>query len=296
MVEELVSQLASDYVESRGSDDEVWIRTFKDPATKIRIIPVEGINSHGVKVTGSDSWQTFREHFEDGYGSYPCSNKKDECPGCLSTSPRTKKRTRKYYFNALDETGNVRVYKIGSVLWQTLNGRDKRIGSLSDRDYTIIHMGTTMNDTRYDPEPGEVYAIDFSDVKIVNIMEILNSAYADAVAHNSGLPSPRATAADAQVAAEMGITPAAASTNGRIQPASAAAATKQIKPAAAKTALAKPEVNDSIWGDAPSDEDIEAAETGVIKAWLDAKEVEYPSRAPRARLIEMAKKAAEPPF
>lgn len=286
-------QLAADYVEDRANNnDEIWIRTFKDPATKVRIIPVEGINKHGQKVKGSDAWPTEREHFEDGYGSYPCSEDKSECPGCLSESERTRKRSRKYYFNALDETGNVRIYKIGSVLWQVLNGRDKRIGTLSDRDYTIIHMGTTMNDTRYDPEPGEVYAIDFSDVKIEDIPAILTKSYADALAHFNGLPSPRATAADAQVASEAGVV-----AGGRIAPAAAAAGriapagkTEQAKP------LAKPETDDSVWGDAPSDEDIEAAETGVIKAWLDDKEIEYPSRAPRARLIEMAKKAAAPPF
>ena len=63
-------QAASDYTPA-DAGGEIWIRTFKDPSTQIRICPEERVNEKGKKVYGSAAWAMEREHFEKGVGSFP---------------------------------------------------------------------------------------------------------------------------------------------------------------------------------------------------------------------------------
>lgn len=267
MTNDQFTQTADDY--QAGSSDEVFIRTFKEAMTKIRIAPMTATNARGKEVTGSAAWPTAREHYKDDLGSFPCIEI-DACVGCTDeyvnkSGGAVSARSRKYYFDALDEQGNMRVYKIGPKLYQILKGRDQRLGTLSDRDYIIHHMGSGL-ETSYDPEAGEKYDIDFVQADLHDIPSILTRRYQSVKDEYEG--------------AIEEDTPDLPADNGHIP---------------AKKAEPKKETGEWVTHD-PTDVEIEAMDTGEIKTFLDAREVEYPSRAPRARLIEMAKLAAQPLF
>jgi len=284
-------QAASDYTPASNSD-EVWIRGFKDPSTQIRIAPAEMVNDRGRTVYGTDAWPTEREHYADGIGAFPCAERFGiECVGCTDEDEKVRDRTRKYYVNALDDRGQLRVYKLGSGLYKTFKAREARAVALdpsnrqplSDRDYIINRMGKGL-ETTYDPEPGDKYSIDFPE-KLHDIQQILTDRYEQAVAAYRG----------DEPAAKKEEEPKDRTPRGsRIEPDEV----PNEEPKASRSTVRKaPVQQDQGWGTNPSDEDIESADTGVIKAWLDDQAVEYPSRAPRSRLIAMAKtKAAEPPY
>lgn len=289
-------QTAADYEETRGADDEVWIRNFKDPSTRIRIIPMEGTNRHGAPVTGTAAWPTEREHYEETAGSFPC-DESPTCPGCTDPSERVQKRSRKYYFHALDEKGNVRVFKMGAKLYRVMQGREQRIGTLSDRDYIINKMGQGL-DTTYDPEPGEVYPMDFEGLDLPNIADVLTRKYQAAVAlYNGEDPGAEAEKQDPTPKEER-IAPT------RIAPAAKAEEEPQeaLDKAWSETGsqashTETPPATLPDWGPNPTEEQINSAETSEIKLWLDSVGAEYPNRAPRARILAIAKaKAAEPPY
>lgn len=329
-----IGETAEEYLDRRGDDDEVWIKGFKDGMTTIRIPPEP-------KTT---KWTTYREHYDEGMGYFPCSEAKD-CVGCTDANPKVRDRSRRYAINALDSEGRVQVYKIGSRLYRTLQGREQRLGTLSDRDYIIIRTGQKL-ETNYDVDPGEKYEIDWPEAdELHDIMEVLGAKYLSTAAlyggdvENQSEPEPepekQATtsrrrtpapepepeepkpAARANPRAKKSAEPPApepkqddpepepepAPANPRRKMAGAAvkspdqgSTVKEVTPETSRDeAPAGDDVNG--WGYNPSDEIIEAADTATIKAWLDDYEVEYPSRAPRSRIVAAAKKkAAEPPF
>lgn len=288
---------ASDYVPG-SSDGETWIRRFKDPTTQIRICPAERVNETGKTVYGSDAWPTTREHYEDAMGSFPCDasigGSEEDCPGCQSSDTKVQQRRRQYYINAIDDQGEYRVFKMGAKLFKTFQAREQRmLGTdpdnkqpLSDRDYLINRMGKGL-DTTYDPESGEKYSIDFDLDKLYDIDEILFDRYDNAVAIANG--------------EEPGVgqdKPAAKADDDADEPAVARPAAKKAA-APAKKAAAKPEAEPEPKKDEPTgdddyvdfltDSDIDDAETADIKAYLEAKGVEFPARAPRSRLAGFAK-------
>src|SRR5450759_2228380 len=176
-------QAASDYTPSENSD-EVWIRTFKDLATQIRICPAVRENDKGVTVYGAEAWAMEREHYAEGIGSFPCAARFNvPCVGCDDEDEEVSQRSRKYYINALDEKGDLRVYKFGVKLYKIFLGRQQRALSndsankqpLSDRDYVIIKSGKGL-DTSYDPEPADKYEMD-TPAELHDINQILSDRY-----------------------------------------------------------------------------------------------------------------------
>ena len=280
---------AAEYVPSEA-EGEIWIRRFRDPSTQIRICPTSRVVETGEKagqtVHGTEAWWSAREHFDDGIGAFPCTEDSD-CVGCSDPSPKVQKRTRTYYVNALDSRGELRIYKLGSNLFKLFQGREQRmlaqdpdnLQPLSDRDYIINRMGKGLN-TTYDPEAGEKYEVDFPEERF-DAEEILAERYdAAEAAYNGEEPPPRAKEAAAEDE-DVQDTPT------RIQ---TARTTPKAEPAA------RAEQNGGL-PKQPTDEQIEDAETPAIKKWLDDRNVEYPSRAPRVRLVNMAKEeAAKPPY
>ena len=268
-------QAASDYTPTE-SGGEIWIRTFKDPATQIRICPAERINEKGKTVYGSNAWAMEREHYESSIGSFPCAERFGvECVGCSDKDEDVASRSRKYYFNAIDEKGQLRVYKIGVTLYKTFKAREQRALSvdpsnkqpLSDRDYIINRMGKGL-ETTYDPEPGDKYKVEWP-AEMHDIDQILTDRYAmaeEAYGITGSEPEP----------------------------------VREPEPTAKKGKVSAEEIDAltwTTWGANPTDEQIDSADTAVIKEWLDDEKVEYPARTPRARLIDIAKKhAGEPPF
>lgn len=296
---------ASDYVPG-ASDGETWIRRFKDATTQIRICPAERVNETGKTVFGTDAWPTAREHYDDAMSSFPCDasigGSEEDCPGCQSDDSKVNQRRRQYYINAVDEQGEYRVFKMGANLFKTFKAREQRmlgndpanVQPLSDRDYLINRMGKGL-DTTYDPEAGDKYEFDFDATKYYDIDEILFDRYdaALAIANGEEPAVGKSKAAEDDSASEPAPRPAAK------------------KAAPAKKAAAKPEpepVQDTVQDTAPAGDedyidflttsDIEDAGTEDIKAYLSAKEVEFPARAPRSRLVTFAKEylEANPPY
>lgn len=302
-------QTASDYEETRGSDDDVWIRTFKEASTRLRIIPMVGENRRGVEVTGTAAWPTEREHYaEMPIGSFPCDESKS-CPGCTDVIEKVQRRDRKYYFHALDEKGAIRVFKMGPKLYRVFQNREQRLGTLSDRDYIVNKMGSGL-DTTYDVEAGEKYEVPFDGLELPDIPEILAKRYSDAVAYYAG--ETPAGAPDVETGTEAKAEEPKAESSGRITPGGSTeritpgGSTEEPKGDEAKAPKPEAEVKEKAetppaqvpeWGENPTADDLSGAETGEIKAWLESRKVEFPARAPRIRLLKIAREAAGlPPF
>lgn len=306
--------------QQEANEGQTWIRYFKDPETRIRIAPYEAVRADGVTVYGTDAWPTTREHFKNGVGSFPCGkdNGIQDCPGCADPDSRVRERSRKYFFPALDDQGVARIFKMGPRLHKRFQNRAARTSeeALTQRDFTIIKSGTG-KETDYDPEAGDQYEIDFGELEFPDIQQALQDAWDNAVTAFNGGGADEGT--DADPAAGDFPKDGPRTNAGHIAPAKKAAAASEgsgrIAPAAKKAAAApkakaeppqdEVETKDApapkdapdesgAWGPNPDDETIESADTAVIKAWLDANDVEYPARAPRARIIAIAKEAAVP--
>lgn len=257
---------AAQYQEERGNDDEVWIKGFRDGETRVRIL-VE-----------PDDMVTFREHYDEGVGYFPCSEEKD-CVGCTDDNQKVRQRSRRFAFPALDERGNQQVYKVGSRVHRSLQSKQQRLGTIRDRDYTVVRSGKNFNEITYDLEPGEKYAVEVPD-DLFNVGEILAKKYADTVEAYTGT---RPT--DVEVLTPPTPAPAAA-TNGQ-------AKTSTTKAAPAQQELSEPDTESGSADEAQVQTHSQAYPKAVemptkdLKDYLTERKVEFPERAPRSRLIKM---------
>jgi len=291
---------AADYEETRTvtGDDEIWIRTFKNPTTKIRICPATTVNKRGKTITGTDAWPQEWEHYDKGFGAWPCDDTSG-CVGCTDPNEEVSKKVQKFYFNAIDEKGYTRVYKIGVKFYRIMQNREAKLGTLSDRDYFVNKMGTGF-DTTYELESGEKYDIDFSEVQVHDIVAILTHRY-ELAQQAYGGESFAAKSDDTPKEERVQDTPPERiAPQGRIVPAGKAEPKDEPSwsETGSKATTAVQDTPQDSWGNKPTEEQITSAETGTIKLWLDEQEVEYPSRAARERLIKAAieKSEANPPY
>ena len=292
--------LASDYVPSENTSDSVWIRNFRDGSTQIRIAPAEGVNASGQQVFGYDAWPSEREHYDKvARVSYPCPREHgaSACIGCSSDDENTRKRSRYYYVNALDKDGRMRIYKFGITVYKILKGRQERLVAadpsnrqpLSDKDIIVTRSGKDFNDITYDIDWGEKYPIDWNETEPLDINKALEDSYREAMEkYNGGEPLTKVNpdqdttgAADTNRNASGSFTASDAVRQGKITP----DASKDSTGAADEDEdEAKP------LGDVPSEDDLDNAETTELRRWLrDVAKVEFPERAPRARLLKLAK-------
>lgn len=286
-----------------GGDDEVWIKGFKDGETRIRIMQEP------------DTMVTYREHFSEGpLGYFPCSEEYD-CVGCRTNDSKLKQRTRKFAFRGLNDRGQQQVYKIGSRLHRTMSTKQQRIGTVMDRDYLIIRTGKEFNEIGYDMEAaGEKYAVDpIPADELYDIGKILSEKYEQAVRFFKGEqkgedPDPAPPAEEARAARKS-----EPESNGRIQTQTRSRSSnpnsitaeeldersrqRDEEAEAAKAAQEQPAAEDK----APWEQDEAQAETTApdytppedmgtadLKAYLVAREVEFPTNAPRSRLVKLA--------
>lgn len=99
-------------------------------------------------------WVYFWEHFNPGGRSFPCTNEPN-CPGCNSDVEKMKRPGRRAAFNTLrswEGKEYVDVYGIPSTLAEKLKNRAARVGSITDRDYTITKFKTAGDKVDYDIE------------------------------------------------------------------------------------------------------------------------------------------------
>lgn len=279
-------QAGSDYIPQEYDADDIWILKFQKGETQVRIAPAEMVNEVGETVYGVSAWPTEREHFDidiPGNGSYPCAERFGiECIGCKHPDKKVRGRTRYWYVNVLDKDGRPRVYKMGQKLHEPFVDRQQRAlaadpkdtQSVSKRDFLIVRTGSTMNDTSYYAEPMDAYPIDFSEHEFADIKKLLRERYAKAVEfYTSGAPAAQKVAEDESVPVRHGHI-------------------GQPAPAEESGEVAKPWTD----GKTPTVEELEELDSGELKEYLDTIPVDYPVRAPRSRLLALAKKSLEPPF
>ena len=276
---------ASQYEKERGDENEVWIKGFRDGETRVRFLMVP------------DDMITYREHYAEApIGYFPCSEEKD-CVGCQDDSQQVRQRTRRFATLALNDRGQQQVYKVGSRVHRSLKSKEQRLqttggGSITDRDYVVVRSGKNFNDISYDIEPGEKYAVEFTE-EPYDIGQILEQAYAKAVKAYAGDTS------SAPVENPKAEPPARRSP---VQSSEEIDELARKEAEAAKAAAAKEEPgkadgnNDAPWskssdeanvegGAHPDPEDLNAAE---LREYLTLNKVEFPKAAPASRLRKLA--------
>jgi hypothetical protein len=155
---------------SEGPRDADWLRNFKAGDTKVRFIEE------------CDDWIVYREHFMEGK-SFPCTQDRNACPGCLSADEQVSRASRKYATSVLmPETGYVVPIKMPVTLVNRLVARAERNnGTITNRDYIIIKDGKGL-ETTYDVEQDDKYDVDTDALKrqAKDIESILTQSYIDA--------------------------------------------------------------------------------------------------------------------
>lgn len=155
---------------SEVTGNSSFIRYFKKPATTFRILQ------------NPEEWVSYWEHFNPGGHPFPCTGDRNACPGCTSDNDKMSRASKRVAINVL-EGEYVNVYKFPKTLAEKLENRAQRIGTVTDRDYTIYKMQSQNTDgsikTEYDIEGGDKIAIDLGSYKTLNVEEMLASAYED---------------------------------------------------------------------------------------------------------------------
>lgn len=289
----LFGKSSAEFPEAGGDSDEVWVRTFNKDSTIIRIAPTATVTDDGREVEGTEAWVKELEHYDrTGFGrSFPCPVPhgwtKDKCPGCSHDNEEVRKRSAKWYFNAIDDKNYLRVFKIGVKLLRKFKLREQRLGTVSDRDYEVIRSGKDFNEIEYDLEAGDKGSRDFPET-LHNIAEILSRSFQEAVDYYANPKGKQDSENDREEDAPKRESKIAEKLEEERSTRKAAEPEKDPEPE---------EEEWKTWGKNPTDDQIGNAETADIKKWLEQQEVEFPARAPRSRLITMAKEtAAKPPF
>lgn len=138
---------------AEGGDYANTIWSFRTGSTVVRFLDD----------LANDEWTSYWEHYDAGRKKYyPCPGQAI-CPGCKDGL----KASRKYLTNLLvvsadDEKvkpGYVNLYKMPVSIMNKALRRVDRHGTIRDRDYEIIRVGSGM-DTEYDLETGDKYPVD----------------------------------------------------------------------------------------------------------------------------------------
>lgn len=291
------------FPESQADSDEVWVRTFNKESTFVRIAPTKRVHE-GRELEGTDAWVKELEHYDrKGFGrSFPCpvpyGYPKDNCPGCTHDDEDVRKRSAKWFFNALDDKGYLRVYKIGVKLLRKFKLREQRLGTVSDRDYEVIRSGKDFNEIEYDLEAGEKEKREFPE-EMHDIGEILGRNFQEALDYYSGKArkdKADETDSDAEEDAPLREDAGKSKLSEKLE-------ADRAERAKGKEKDAEPEADESddeawkSWGKNPDEDTLKEAETSDLKGWLTSQKVEFPARAPRSRIIALAKEQAlKPPF
>lgn len=119
-------------------------------------------------------WLHFAEHFNPTGFSFPC-NGEDNCPGCTSTVEKMKGTSPQVAFNA--KSGEyVNVYAIPRRLADKLQLRFDRIGTVTDRDYTITKYKNSSDKVDYEVE-GDLPAPLLDVPELRDIEQLLQDAW-----------------------------------------------------------------------------------------------------------------------
>lgn len=292
-----------------GDFEEVWIKGFRaGPNGEMRAYTIRILEE-------PDTWLKYREHYEASNGYFPCGEDGGypRCPGCEDDNQRTKNRSYRWAFNALDEKGRLNVFKAPGRLRQVLLGRQQLDDdhTVCNRDVTISRAGNTKDNTVYDvPKQSEVYEI-ANIPELHDVARILDDKFRSTCESYGITPGPSPLDMDDEptVKASTPITPPpvtegdeaqafvahATQHKGRIQPSSSPAATAVQERTDPWVAPPGSENTPSPFDAAPEHpvpDNIEDMSTVELRTFLEGK-VTVHARAPRARLVEEAKRWVE---
>lgn len=159
---------------SRGGSGG-FLRYLKEGNTTIRILQEP------------DEWVYYWEHFSPAGFSFPCPRKPEDpiedCPGCASDNDKMKKVSRKIAFNVLHSfngTEYVDGFKIGPMVAEKLDNRFKRLGTITDRNYTISKYKTSQDRWDFDVDGEQPTPIDLRKEDWKDIEGLLQQAWDDA--------------------------------------------------------------------------------------------------------------------
>lgn len=155
--------------DTRTSAGGSFIKYLKDGDQTLRILQEP------------DEWRYYWEHFNPSGFPFPCSNESD-CPGCNSDLEKMKKVQRRAAFNAWDGQYH-NVWKIPNTVAEKLKVRADRLGTITDRDYTITRIKTGQGDSArwdYDIEGGSKEGSDADIEDLIDIEQMLGQAFEDA--------------------------------------------------------------------------------------------------------------------
>lgn len=155
---------AEDYVAPEIDPDDIWIKGFKTGETKVHFL-------HPITKA-----VTYREHYDGAVRKFVPCLETPECKACQSPNERTRKRQRRYAFNALNDKGMVNVFKIGKKFYDRLVRIEQR-GKLLGYDYTVVRVGSSMEDTDYDAEIGDKNDIDTDGLELYDLKKVLGDHY-----------------------------------------------------------------------------------------------------------------------
>lgn len=160
---------------SRSGGGGQFIRYLKEGSTTLRILQEP------------DEWVYYWEHFSPAGFSFPCPRKpedpKENCPGCSSDNEKMAKVSRKIAFNVLHSfNGNEYVdgFKIGPMVAEKLENRFKRLGTITDRNYTITKYKTSADRWDFDVEGDTPVQLNLRKEEWKDIEALLQQAWDDA--------------------------------------------------------------------------------------------------------------------
>jgi len=151
-----------------GSSD--YLRYFKGAETTFRLLQEP------------NEWIDYWEHFNPNGYPFPCTRDRKTCPGCTSNNDKMKKASKKIAVQVLEGEW-VNAYKLPKTVADKLANRANRIGTVTDRDYTVFKLQTKNADgstkTDYDVEGGDKIPVDIAALKpkFKDVETILGSMY-----------------------------------------------------------------------------------------------------------------------
>jgi len=175
--------------DTRSTGGGNWMKYMKDGDTTFRV------------VQEPDEWTYWWEHFA-GKLSFPCTNDRDTCPGCRSDNEKVAKASRKVSFNVL-EGEYVNVYKVPPLLADKLKLRFDRLGTITDREYTITRYKTAGDKIEYDVEGSTPKEINVSKLELKDVEEMLAAAYNEAWGDSNKAKATQQASADAEADAKL---------------------------------------------------------------------------------------------
>ena len=186
-------RFGNNYQDDKANDTSSsgFMKYFKDGDTTFRVIQP------------SNEWVSYWEHFNPNGFPFPCTGDKKTCPGCTSKNEKMNRASKKVAIQVL-EGEYVNVYKFPKTVAEKLENRENRLGTITDRDYTISRYKNG-DRTDYDIESGDRTPIDIEALRDQwnDVEQMLQDAYDEAWGDSAKAANTQMAAEDAQMDAQF---------------------------------------------------------------------------------------------